>query len=160
MASTDRIHYIYEGKTAYKIAIPTPDGKRIFRSVGFVKSGKRDALKRAVRMRNVLGKEVWHEHWNMVLNNPNLLANLPMTLEPLLVDKKTGESTSIPVYRVMWGRHDDELGKSKRVLRQYSINKHGKLGAYAKAKKAILDAHKNVLGLLIFMGRAKSVTLK
>ncbi|EGR3070265.1 Fe3+-citrate ABC transporter substrate-binding protein [Vibrio parahaemolyticus] len=149
--------YIYTSKTAYKIRIPTPDGKGIFRSVGFVRSGKREALKRATKLRNTLGKEVWHEHWDLVLKTPDLLANLPFTIEPTLYDQPTGDNTSIPVYRVMWGEYDPKLGRSKRVLRQYSLNKHGKLGAYLKAKKAIYDAHKEVYGLLIFMGRAKPV---
>lgn len=60
----------------------------------------------------------------------------------------------------MWGERDAKLGKRKRVLRQYSLNKHGKLGDYLKAKKAIIDANKDIFSLLVFMGRAKAVSFE
>nr|MVG00930.1 iron ABC transporter substrate-binding protein [Vibrio cholerae] len=41
-----------------------------------------------------------------------------------------------------------------------SINKHGKLAAYTKTKKALLAAHKDCLDILVFMGRLNSIDLK
>ncbi|NAX37241.1 Fe3+-citrate ABC transporter substrate-binding protein, partial [Vibrio sp. V27_P1S3P104] len=41
-----------------------------------------------------------------------------------------------------------------------SIKRHGKLAAYTKTKKALLDAHKDYLDILIYMGRLNSIDLK
>ena len=41
-----------------------------------------------------------------------------------------------------------------------SINKYGKLAAYLKTKKKLLEVHKDNLEILMFMGRIHSIDLK
>jgi hypothetical protein len=41
-----------------------------------------------------------------------------------------------------------------------SIKKHGRLAAYTKTKKALLEANKDNLEILEFMGRLNSIDLK
>ena len=41
-----------------------------------------------------------------------------------------------------------------------SISKYGKLAAYMQTKKALLEAHKDNLEILTFMGRLNSIDLK
>ncbi|MDF4887213.1 hypothetical protein P3576_28705, partial [Vibrio parahaemolyticus] len=54
--------------------------------------------------------------------------------------------------------NDDGEYKYKTVVR--SISKYGKLAAYMQTKKALLEAHKDNLEILTFMGRLNSIDLK
>jgi hypothetical protein len=51
-------------------------------------------------------------------------------------------------------------GDYKYKTKVCSIRKHGRLAAYSQTKRALLDAHKDVIDLLIFMGRLNSIDLK
>ncbi|HCH1696687.1 TPA: Fe3+-citrate ABC transporter substrate-binding protein [Vibrio parahaemolyticus] len=151
------LRFVSEGKTAIKVTVPTPEGSRRFRSVGFNKIGIEEAIKLAVKERDRIGKEEWGKFWPRVLSDRTLLSRLPRNLEPkyrLSPDKKS------PVYEYVanWMKYED--GKPVKVARRYSCLEHGKLGAYTKAKQALLDAYRSDLELLAFMGRAPNVTLQ
>lgn len=51
--------FISKAKTAYKIHIHTPDDKVLHRSVGYIRIGERKGLKKAIKLRNELGREMW-----------------------------------------------------------------------------------------------------
>lgn len=149
---------ISKGKTAFKIRIHTPDDTFLHRSVGFIRIGEKKGLRKAKKLRDELGKKLWGKHWQRILNEPNLITSLPHTLEPTLQttfcgDK--GDNYAIDVYQAMW---TDKNGK--RHCRKYSLNKHGKLAAYTKAKRAMLEAHADVLDLLKYMNRVSTIELK
>lgn len=143
--------YISEGKTAYKVHITTPDKKVTHRSVGFIRMGKKKALKKAVKLRNDLLKEVWGVHWQSVLNCENFLLKLPRTLEPIFCTDKTGRE----YYRAMF---TDANGN--RHCRKRSVEKHGKLGAYIELKKIILEAHASSMNLITKTERIVTIGLK
>lgn len=153
--------FISKGKTAFKIRIHKPDDTLLHRSVGFVRLGEEKALKKAIKLRNELGKQLWGKFWPSILNEPNLITRLPHTLEPVLLTTNCGNAENgeyqykIDVYQAAWS---DKNGQ--RHCRKYSVNKYGKLAAYMKAKRAMLDAHKDVLELLKFMDRVSTIELK
>ncbi len=146
--------FISKGKTCFKIHIHTPDDKTLHRSVGFVRIGEKKGLRKAIKLRNELGREMWGKHWNRVLNDPDLIIRLPHTLEPTYLTV-TDQGKTLDVCQAMWS--DSE---SNRHCRRYSLNKYGKLGAYIKAKKALLDAHRDVIDILLFMNRINTIDLK
>lgn len=146
--------FISKGKTAFKIHIHTPDDKTLHRSVGFVRIGENKGLRKAIKLRNELGREMWGKHWNRILNQPDLITRLPHTLEPTYLTVTDGGKT-LDVCQAMWSDR-----KGERHCRRYSLNKHGKLGAYIKAKKAILKAHRDVIDILLFMNRINTIDLK
>ncbi|EMK3344972.1 Fe3+-citrate ABC transporter substrate-binding protein [Vibrio sp. YT-17] len=157
MKTKTPIRFVSEGKTAIKVTVPTPEGSRRFRSVGFKKIGREKAIELAVKERDRIGKEEWGKFWPRVLSDQDLLSRLPRNLEPTLriaPDKKS------PVYEYVanWMKYKD--GKRVKAGCRYSCREHGKLGAYTKAKQALLNAYHSDLALLSFMGRAPNVTLQ
>ncbi|SJN55041.1 Fe3+-citrate ABC transporter substrate-binding protein [Vibrio ruber] len=155
--------FISKAKTAYKIHIHTPDDKVLHRSVGFIRIGEKKGLKKAILLRNELGRQMWGKHWRMLLKDPYLMTRLPHSLEPKIIYKprptKDNPNYRDACYIAAW-RTYDEQGKCHFKSVVCSINKHGKLAAYTKTKKALLDAHKDYLDILIFMGRLNSIDLK
>ncbi len=155
--------FISRAKTAYKIHIHTPDDKVLHRSVGFIRIGEKNGLKKAILLRNQLGSEMWGKHWRLLLKDPYLMTRLPHTLEPKIIYKprptKENPDYRDACYIAAWRTYDSE-GKCKFHSVVCSIQKHGKLAAYTKTKKALLTAHKKHLDLLIFMGRLNSIALK
>lgn len=150
--------FISKGKTAFKISIHKPDDTYLYKSVGFVRLGEEKALRKAVKLRNEIGKAHWGKFWPRILNEHNLITRLPHTLEPELLVVNCGLKGSpyiMEVYQAMWSDKD-----GKRHCRKYSLNKYGKLAAYMKAKRAMLEAHKDVLELLKFMDRVSTIELK
>jgi hypothetical protein len=152
-----KIRFISVGKTAIKVSLPTPDGGYHYRSIGFKKIGKSEAVKLAVQERNRIGKQLWEKHWHRVVSDHTLLSRLPRNLEPVM-RIATDRNSSHSEYTANWMVRVD--GEVKKVARRYSCEKHGKLGAYTKAKQALLKAYAKDIHLLAFMGRASVVTLK
>lgn len=150
------LRFISQSKTAFKISLPTPEGSRRYRSIGFKKIGMTNAVKMAIKERDRIGQEEWGKLWSRILNDQTLLSRLPRNLEPTL--RIASDKDSLPYeYVASWiERKGDTVTK---VARRYSCDKHGKLAAYTKAKQALLTAHKEDLPLLIFMGRAPAVKL-
>ncbi|EGR0099777.1 TPA: Fe3+-citrate ABC transporter substrate-binding protein [Vibrio vulnificus] len=155
--------FISKGKTAFKIHIHTPDDKVLHRSIGFVKLGEKKALQKAIKMRNELGREMWGKFWRRLTKDPYLMTRLPHSLEPKIVhkpnptlaDPNNRDTCYIAKWRVI---NDKGEYKYKTVVR--SISKYGKLAAYSQTKKALLEAHKENLEILTFMGRLNSIGLK
>lgn len=155
--------FISKAKTAYKIHIHTPEDKVLHRSVGFIRIGEKRGLKKAIKLRNELGREMWGKHWRMLLKDPFLMTRLPHSLEPKIIYKprpiKDNPDYRDACYIAAWRTYDDD-GKCHFKSVVCSINKHGKLAAYTKTKKALLDAHQDYLDILIYMGRLNSIDLK
>ncbi len=151
--------FISRGKTAFKIHIHTPDDTILHRSIGFMRIGEEKALKKAIELRNQLGKEMWGKHWNRLLKDPYLMTRLPHDLEPKIIYKSKDPETSAGYYIAKWREHLED-GKFKYRSKVCSIDKHGKLAAYSIAKRALLEAHKDNIDILIFMGRLNSIDLK
>lgn len=151
--------FISKGKTAYKIHIHTPDDTILHRSVGFIRIGEKKALEKALQKRNELGKEMWGKFWHRLLKDAYLMTRLPHDLEPKIIYKSKDPETSHGYYIAKWREY---LGDGKFNYRSTvcSIDKHGKLAAYSKAKRALLEAHKENIDLLLFMGRLNSIDLK
>lgn len=151
--------FISKGKTAFKIHIHTPDDKILHRSVGFIRLGEEKALKKAIEIRNNLGKDMWGKHWTRLLKDPFLMTRLPHDLEPKIVYKSRDPALSEGYYIAKWREYLGN-GEFKYRSKVCSIDKHGKLAAYSIAKRALLEAHKDVIDILMFMGRLNSVDLK
>ena len=91
------------------------------------------------------------------------MTRLPHSLEPKIVFKPN-PTQSDPEHRdecyiAKW-RVFSENGDYKYKTKVCSIRKHGRLAAYSQTKRALLDAHKDVIDLLVFMGRLNSIDLK
>ncbi|GAD77795.1 hypothetical protein VAZ01S_092_00060 [Vibrio azureus NBRC 104587] len=155
--------FISKGKTAFKIHIHTPDDTVLHRSVGYVRIGEEKGLKKAIQLRNELGKDMWGKFWPRLLKDPFLMTRLPHSVEPKIVHKPNptleNPENRDACYIAKW-REFDEHGEYKYKTIVRSINKYGKLAAYMQTKKALLEAHKDNLELLSFMGRLQSIDLK
>lgn len=155
--------FISKGKTAFKVHIHTPDDTVLHRSIGFIKIGEEKALKKAIALRNKLGKQMWGKFWTKVLKDPYLMTRLPHSLEPKIIYKPNPTQVD-PEHRdacyiAKWREFNEEGAYKYRTIVR-SINKYGKLAAYSQTKKALLQAHKDSLELLVFMGRLNSIDLK
>ncbi|AUW02765.1 Fe3+-citrate ABC transporter substrate-binding protein [Vibrio campbellii] len=155
--------FISKGKTAFKIHIHTPDDTVLHRSVGFVRIGEKKGLKKAIKLRNELGREMWGKFWRRLLKDPYLMTRLPHSVEPKIVHKPNptleDPDNRDTCYIAKW-REFNDAGEYKYKTVVRSINKYGKLAAYMQTKKALLDAHKDNLEILTFMGRLNSIDLK
>lgn len=140
--------FISEGETAFKIHLHLPDDSVFHRSVGFIKLGKKKALRKALKIRNEQGKKAWRKFWPRVLNEHDLIICLPHSLEPNI-------SSCGGYYVAMWSDNN-----RVRKYRKRSIKKHGKLSAYTQCKKILLEAHRDQIELLLFMGRLNTIDLK
>ncbi|MCG9576061.1 hypothetical protein L1D14_07390 [Vibrio tubiashii] len=156
--SNTEYRFISKGTTAFKISIPKPEGGYRYKSIGFKRIGEQEALRKAIIERNKLGKEEWKKFWHKVVSDWTLLARLPRSLEPLVRSASDRKSPTLE-YVANWierDKHGNPIKKSRR----YSIEKHGKLAAYTKAKSALLKAHTSNMQLLIFMGRSPVIKFK
>ncbi|MCG3744702.1 Fe3+-citrate ABC transporter substrate-binding protein [Vibrio cincinnatiensis] len=155
--------FISKAKTAYKIHIHTPDDTVLHRSVGYIRIGEKKGLKKAIKLRNELGREMWGKFWRQILKAPYLMTRLPHSLEPKIIYKprptKENPDYRDACYIAAWRCYDNE-GNCVFKSVVCSIKKHGKLAAYTKTKKALLDAHNAYLDILIYMGRLNSIDLK
>ncbi|MEH0688369.1 Fe3+-citrate ABC transporter substrate-binding protein [Vibrio cholerae] len=155
--------FISKAKTAYKIHIHTPDDKVLHRSVGYVRIGEKKGLQKAIRLRNELGSEMWGKFWRRILKDPYLITRLPHSLEPKIIYKprptKHDPEARDECYIAAWRNYDDN-GRLIYKSVVCSIKKHGRLGAYTKTKKALLEANKDNLEILEFMGRLTSIAFK
>ncbi|RJX71640.1 Fe3+-citrate ABC transporter substrate-binding protein [Vibrio sinensis] len=155
--------FISKAKTAYKIHIHTPDDEVLHRSVGFIKLGEEQGLKKAIQLRNEIGLEMWGKFWPRLLKDPYLMTRLPHSLEPKIIFKprptKENPTAKDECFIAAWRNYD---ANGKLIYRSVvcSINKHGRLAAYTKTKKALLEANKENLEILDFMGRLTSIGLK
>ncbi|MCL9782124.1 Fe3+-citrate ABC transporter substrate-binding protein [Vibrio sp. S4M6] len=155
--------FISKAKTAYKIHIHTPDDTVLHRSVGFVRIGEEKGLKKAIRLRNELGLAMWGKFWRRLLKDPYLMTRLPHSLEPKVIYKPRPKiddpDFKDECYIAAWRNYDNKGNLMYRSV-VCSVNKHGKLGAYTKTKKALLEANKSNLEILEYMGRVSSIDLK
>ncbi|MGF1719788.1 Fe3+-citrate ABC transporter substrate-binding protein [Vibrio kyushuensis] len=155
--------FISKAKTAYKIHIHAPDDSVLHRSVGYVRIGEKKGLKKAIKLRNELGSEMWGKFWRRLLKDPYLMTRLPHSVEPKIIFKprptRDEPNKKDECYIAAWRTYDSD---GKLVYRSVvcSISKHGRLGAYSKTKKALLEANKGNLEILEFMGRLNSIDLK
>lgn len=62
--------FISKGKTAFKIHIHTPEDTVLHRSVGFVRIGEEKGLKKAIKLRNELGQQMWGKFWRRLWKIP------------------------------------------------------------------------------------------
>ncbi len=155
--SSPSYRFISKANNVYKVSVPKPQGGYRYKSIGFKKIGEEKALKIAVAERNKIGKEEWGKFWSKVLSDNTLLARLPRSLEPVL--RRANDKKSQHLEYVSNWMEVDSNGSYIKKGRRYSCEKHGKLGAYIKAKNCLLDAHKSNMELLSFMGRNPIVNL-
>jgi len=145
---------------AYKVSVPIPNDptKKACRSIGTIKLGKDAALVKAIQVRDQLGEELWtRELWKILLKDVTLITRLPHDLTPRLITKtiyhKDGGSNDKEYYIADWCRED-----GSRASRLYSVEKHGKLGAFSMASKRLHRAHRDVIPFLKHMGRYSIVS--
>lgn len=155
--------FISKAKTAFKIHIHMPDDSVLHRSVGYIRLGEEKGLKKAIKLRNELGSEMWGKFWPRILKDPYLMTRLPHSLEPKIIHKprptKSDPDAKDACYIAAWRSYDSN-GKLIYKSVVCSIKRHGKLAAYSKTKKALLEANKENLEILEFMGRLNSIDLK
>ncbi|MDF9399171.1 Fe3+-citrate ABC transporter substrate-binding protein [Vibrio sp. 1180_3] len=154
--------FISETNTAYKIHIHCPDDSVLHMSVGYLKCGKSKGLRKAVALRNRHGFDMWGKYWKIVLRQPEVFTRLPHSLEPKVIHKprptKLEPDRTKPYYIAKWVVYGEGTKKTRSVLA--SIDRYGKLAAYSKAKKALMNANKHNLGILSYMGRVGILDLK
>ena len=142
--------FISKGKTAFKISLPTPEGKRINRSIGFVRKGESKAIKEAIKLRNELGRDHWKKFWPRVLRDEKLLHRISkMNVQPRLTTIKynvNGNEFKKEVYCVQWM---DENGVQCYASR--ATKKHGRAAAYLIAKRIMYDGMERYLDILLYM---------
>lgn len=150
--------FISKSKNSFKISIPKPEGGYFYRTLGYLKIGEEQALLNAIKERNINGKKLWGKFWHKVVSDWTLLARLPRSLDPIKrsVGPKQNDSYE---YMANWMEKQPDGRNIKKSCR-YRCTKYGKLGAYTKAKKKLLEAHEHHMPLLRFMGRAPIVDLK
>ena len=155
--------FFFKQKTAYEIHIHTPDDTVLHRSVGYVRIGEKRGLKKAIKIRNELGRAMWGKFWRRLLKDPYLMTRLPHSVEPKIIYKprptKSNPDYKDECYIAAWRTYDDN-GRLTYKSVVCSVSKHGRLGAYTKTKKALLEANKDNLEILEFMGRLSSIDLK
>ncbi|MDE5179163.1 Fe3+-citrate ABC transporter substrate-binding protein [Vibrio fluvialis] len=148
--------FVTRTSLAYTIHIHTPDDSWLFRSVGLVKAGEKQALRQAIRLRNELGLSLWGKHWKRVLHEPELFTRLPRSLEPKIVHKlRPSQSDANRVYRYYIARWSEfDVGGHQTIRSALAnIDKMGERAAYNKAKRELLEAHKDSIDIMLFMGR-------
>ncbi|WP_432773903.1 hypothetical protein [Vibrio parahaemolyticus] len=144
--------FISEAKrgSTFKVTIPMPEGGYFYASVGYKRIGKRRGIRKAVNVRNKAGKKLWGKHWDRVRREFNLLSRLPRNLEPILWTDNTGRRYYISSYCTYESIYDRK--QEKHALKA-SVDKHGRMGAYAIVKRALLEAYKDNLELMSYMNR-------
>lgn len=159
--TTDQ-RFISKSSTAFKIHIHCPDDTVLHRSVGFVRIGEEEGKRKAIKLRNKLGQELWGKYWTQVLHDEKLLIRLPHSLEPQIVYKphptKNKPNQRLKCYIAKWRTDtENEPKRYKTVVR--SIDKYGKLAAYSQTKRAIMEAQQHNIPILQFMGRYRITKL-
>lgn len=152
-----------ESSQRFNVSIPCPHTprKRHFKSVGYGRLGESKGLKKAVKVRNELGKELWGVHWKTICDQPHLLKRLPKTLEPTykpehwVIRKSDGEKVLTPIYVAKWFNPATGLNETTTA----KIETHGRLTAYTITKRALLTVYKNYLPLIRYMGRVEHTTV-
>jgi hypothetical protein len=150
--------FISKQDQVFKVHVHAPDDKVVHRSIGCTKIGDKEGLKKAIQIRNEIGKELWGKYWKRILAEPAIFTKLPHSLEPRLINKKNG-----PYYAVIWNVYsEDEEGNEVRKLKSklFNINKLGKLSAYVQAKQYMHEIHKENIGILKLMGRFNVIEYK
>lgn len=106
--------FISKAKTAFKIHIHTPSDTVLHRSVGYIRIGEEKGLKKAIKLRNELGSEMWGKFWRRLLKDPYLMTRLPHSIEPKIIFKprptKESPNAKDECYIAAW-RNYDENGK-------------------------------------------------
>lgn len=149
--------FISKSDVAFKITIPRPHGGYLYRTVGLLRLGEEKALRKALKERDQLGKELWGKFWSKIISDYTYLSHLPRNLEPVFFLDPT-DTSKLGEYRANWTKFVD--GKKDKVARRYRVSAHGKLGAYMLAKKELQEAYKDKLDLLKFMGRNSVLTMQ
>ncbi|MFM2618660.1 Fe3+-citrate ABC transporter substrate-binding protein (plasmid) [Vibrio alginolyticus] len=146
--------FITKKKTCYAVSVPKPEGGYVRRSVGFVRIGEKKALRKATKIRNQIGKELWGRCWDRVRKQFNLLARLPKSLDPRLttIDGKQ-------YYVARYTKYDENDQKREHFIK-VSVSAHGKLAAWTLAKRKLLKAHSDVMDVLLHIEKVSSVQLK
>lgn len=161
--SNENLRFISKSKTAFKIHIHAPDDTVVHRSVGYIRLGEEKGLKKAIQLRNKLGKELWKKFWPQVLADKQLLIRLPHSLEPKQVNKPaptlTDPNHRLLCYLAKWHEFDEEGNKTIKTMVR-STGRYGKLAAYTQTKEALMNAYKDQIPILEFMGRFAFVKLK
>lgn len=142
--------FISKSDVAVKIHIHLPDGSLSHQSIGFIKSNEREALEKAISIRNEIGENAWGKYWKRVLSDRYLFTRLPHSLEPKLIFKPRGD-TYDECYLARFPAVVDGQRKMRSIVR--SIRSRGREEAYKQTKKALLDGYKDVIDIMLFMGR-------
>ncbi|KOO07005.1 Fe3+-citrate ABC transporter substrate-binding protein [Vibrio sp. Vb5031] len=150
LVSSVKYRFISKSDVAVKIHVHLPDDTTTFQSIGFIKSNERLALIKAVKIRDEIGERAWGKYWHQVLRDRYLFTRLPHTLEPKIIFKPRGDTID-ECYLAKFPVVVNGQRKMKSVVR--SIRNRGREEAYKQTKKAILDGYKDVLDIMLFMGR-------
>lgn len=150
--------FISKAKTAYKIHIHTPGDKVLHRTVGFLKLGEKAGIKKAIKLRNQLGSQLWGKHWKIVLHDELLFTRLPHSLEPKIIYKpRPYDKSMVDSYYIAAWRVYDSNGNIKHRSVLGNIDKMGRLAAYNKTKRALLEAYSDYIEILMYMGRVNTL---
>ncbi|WP_045406707.1 hypothetical protein [Vibrio jasicida] len=155
------MRFISEGRTAFKVHVPKPEGGVVHRSVGFVRKGKQQARKEAIALRNQIGREQWQQFWTRVLRDETLLLRLRINPQPKKVTLPHGDyADGKPQY---YGEYYcttwmDDCGV--KHFRKLSINRHGAVAAYLRCKRMLYDGIKQHLDILLYMERISRADLR
>ncbi len=147
MTITTQHRFIFPTKHGFNVHVPKPSGGKKCTTVSRKHASHETLLVTAISVRNKIGAELWGPHWQRLLDDENLLRRLPVTLEPVTCSLSRGKLEG-RFYLATWSD-----GQGNQIKTQYSINKYGRIGAYCRAKADLIDAYRDVIELLVYMGR-------
>ena len=142
----------------FTVTIPKPEGGRFYASIGRKRLGDKAALRKAIKIRNKNGKQIWGKHWDRVRKEFTLLSRLPKNLEPRLW---TDPDTLTDYYVARYTRYPSPYSdqRTEHSLKA-SVQKHGRLGAFSQVKRKLLAVYADNLELLSYMNRNLGTMLK
>ena len=155
----ERFVSLSKDRASYKIHIHMPDDTVHHRTVGCIKLGLEKGFKKALKLRNEIGKKAWGKHWNRILNEPHLLTSLPHSLEPIFVDRTERDGKTRLEYQFQYKEYDDKRRAKSHTFRR-SIIKHGKMSAYIQVKRKIQEVYADRIDIIRHIERYNPIILQ
>lgn len=140
--------YISEYRKTFNINVRLPDGSYKGMTVSMAERGRFAALSLAIERRDKAYHKAWGKHWQRVLNEPDLFARMPKTLEPKRGIEQKSTGYICEYYLAEWRGADGKKCKLKR-----SVKKYGAKEAYRLTKNALIRANAEFIDLMILTGR-------
>ncbi|MGR5347420.1 hypothetical protein [Vibrio mediterranei] len=129
----------------FYIRIPLPCGETDCHAVPVSRG-----ISHAKNMRDKLGRKVWGEFWDLLVQDQYVLCRIPRTFEPTLVSKSKSGYPDELFYETSIRQEDGE-GRYVSVTHRAAVEEHGLDGAYHLMKSKKINAYADYLSLFKFL---------